>query len=94
MPAIQEAFDAHQEDGLVVLAVAVDDSAKNVRGFFERHELRFQPLMDDGTASRLYQVFGLPTSVFVASSGQISAIHMGMLTQEDIADYMKAALQD
>jgi thiol-disulfide isomerase/thioredoxin len=88
MPTIQAAHDAHQEDGLVVLAVAVDDSAKNVRGFFDDRDLTLQPLMDDGTVASIYQVFGLPTSYFVAANGKITAVHTGLLTEDKIEEYL------
>ena len=88
MPTIQAAYDAHQEDGLVVLAVAVDDSAKNVRSFFDKRDLTLLPLMDDGTVSSIYQVFGLPTSYFVAANGKITAVHTGLLTEDKIEEYL------
>jgi thiol-disulfide isomerase/thioredoxin len=88
MPTIQAAYDAHQKDGLVVLAVAVDDSAKNVRSFFEKRDLTLQPLMDDGTVSSIYQVFGLPTSYFVGADGKITAVHTGLLTEDKIEQYL------
>jgi peroxiredoxin len=88
MPAIEAAYQAHKEDGLVVLAVAVDDSAENVRGFAEKHNLSFQPLMDDGEVSLIYQVFGLPTSYFVRPDGTISDVHTGLLTEDTIENYL------
>jgi cytochrome c biogenesis protein CcmG/thiol:disulfide interchange protein DsbE len=92
MPTIQAAFQAHQGEGFVVLAVAVDDSAQNVRRFFEKYELTLQPLLDDGTASRAYQVFGLPTSYFLAGDGEIVAVHTGLLTERKIEEYLARAL--
>ncbi len=88
MPAIQAAYQAHQEDGLVVLAVAVDDSVKNVQRFFDEHDLTIWPLMDDGNVSRAYQVFGLPTSYFVGPDGKIAAVHTGPLTEGKINQYL------
>jgi peroxiredoxin len=92
MPVIQAAYKDHQEDGLMVLAVAVDDSAKNVRRFFEEHSLTFQPLMDDGEVSRAYQVFGLPTSFFVRPDGIITDVHAGMLTEGKIEENLARVL--
>ena len=74
----------------MVLAVAVDDSAQNVRRFFVKHDLTFQPLMDDGSVSHAYQVLGLPTSVFVGSDGKISAVHIGPLSEGKIAEYLSS----
>ena len=88
MPAVQAAYEAHQEDGLVVLAVAVEDTAENVERFFAKHDLTFQPLMDDGVVSRAYRVPGLPTSFFVNADGQITAVHIGMLNESKIEEYL------
>jgi peroxiredoxin len=87
MPAIQAVYEKHQEDGFVVLAVAVDDSAKNVRRFIDERGLTFQILMDDGKVSRAYRVFGLPASFFVGADGKIAAVHNGVLTEDEICDY-------
>jgi peroxiredoxin len=87
MPAIQAVYEKHQEEGFVVLAVAVDDSAKNVRRFINERGLTFQTLMDDGSVSRAYRVFGLPASFFVGADGNIAAVHNGVLTEDEICDY-------
>ncbi len=92
MPAIQAAYDLHREKGLVVLAVAVEDEPENVTRFFERYQLTFQPLMDDGTAAQQYRVFGLPTSVFVNAQGQIVATHTGVLSAKLLADRLAQIL--
>lgn len=70
MPAIQAAFQKHQDDGLSVRAIAVDDTAANVRQFFDKRGLTFQPLLDDGTVARAYPVFGIPTSFFPDRTGK------------------------
>jgi thiol-disulfide isomerase/thioredoxin len=88
MPIIEAAFQTHRQDGLAVLAIAVDDSADAVQRFFGELELTFQPLLDDGTGSRAYQVFGLPTSYFIAADGNIAAVHTGLLTEERIDAYL------
>ncbi len=90
MPTLQEAHQAHKEDGLIVLAVAVDDTEANVRRFFEERDLTIQPLMDDGSVSRAYQVFGLPTSFFVSEEGTIAAVHTGLLTKDRLEGYLSA----
>jgi peroxiredoxin len=88
MSDIQAAYEAHAEQDFVVLAVAVDDNAQNVRRFFEKHNLTFQPLLDDGQVSGAYQVFGLPTSFFVNADGHIIAVHTGVLTKSKIEEYL------
>jgi peroxiredoxin len=89
MPTIQAAYEAHQDDGLVVLAVAVDDTEGNVKRFFQKRDLTIRPLMDDGSASRAYQVFGLPTSFLVQEDGKIAAVHAGLLTERKLEEYLR-----
>jgi peroxiredoxin len=89
MPTIQAAYEEHQADGLVVLAVAVDDTEGNVKRFFQKRDLTIRPLMDDGSASRAYQVFGLPTSFLVQEDGRIAAVHAGLLTERKLEEYLR-----
>jgi peroxiredoxin len=91
MPIIEAAYQEHQEDGFVVLAVAVDDSETHVRRFFDKQGLTILPLIDDGTAARAYQVFGLPTSFFIGSDGKIAAVHTGLLTKDKLEQYVMEA---
>jgi len=95
MPTIQAAYEKHQADGLIVLAVAVEDNADDVRRFFDSYGLTFQPVLDDGTTARSYAVFGLPTSFFVDAEGQIVATHTGVLTARALEDYLaQTMMQD
>jgi thiol-disulfide isomerase/thioredoxin len=94
MPALDAVYQVRREEGLVVLAVAVDDSAENVRRFDEKHQLGFPILIDEsGEASRAYLVFGLPTTVLVGRDGKITDKHTGALAQEEIETYVSRALQ-
>jgi peroxiredoxin len=88
MPTIQTAFEKHQADGLMVLAIAVDDDRDDVQRFFDKYDLTFQPLLDDGTVASMYQVFGLPTSFFINADGEIVATHIGVLTARALEDYL------
>ncbi len=91
MPAIQAVYEAHGEEGFVVLAVAVNDSAEDVRRFFEKYGLTLQPLLDDGQVSQAYRVFGLPTSFFVGTDGRIVVVHTGVLSEGKIESYVAQA---
>jgi hypothetical protein len=44
--------------------------------------------MDDGSVSRSYRVFGLPTSFFISTDGKIAAVHTGVLTEGKIDAYL------
>jgi cytochrome c biogenesis protein CcmG/thiol:disulfide interchange protein DsbE len=78
MPAIQEAYDEHREEGLVVLAVNLMESDAQVSDFAGEMELTFPILMDRrGSVAERYRVQSLPTTYFVDRSGVIQDIAIG-----------------
>ncbi|MCP4423702.1 MAG: TlpA family protein disulfide reductase [Chloroflexi bacterium] len=96
MPDLQAAYDAHQEDGLVILAINREESIETVRAFFyDEMGLTFTPLLDaDAEAARLYNVANYPTSVFVDREGTVTAVHLGLMVEEQIEGYLAETLQN
>lgn len=94
MPHLQNTFESHQEDGLVLLALDQDETPAEVSAFFDEFGLTFTALMDEGnTASGSYGVGRtLPTSFFINAEGAITAIHRGPMTQGQIDDYLAETL--
>ncbi|MFQ5614058.1 MAG: TlpA family protein disulfide reductase [Anaerolineae bacterium] len=86
MPAINEAYLAHRDEGLVVLAVDVEEHPDTVRSFVEYYDLDFTILTDrEGSVTDRYQARGLPTSFFIDRQGTIAHIHIGQMSKADIA---------
>jgi thiol-disulfide isomerase/thioredoxin len=88
MPALQRAYQAHRDEGLVILGVnqtSVDDLAA-ARDFVKELALTFPNVRDDtgNTSERLYQVIGLPTSVFITPEGEIAHRQVGQMTDAQI----------
>lgn len=93
MPALQTAYESHQEDGLVILAVNDQESHQEVSKFVDELGLTFTPLLDsEGEISHLYSVFNFPSTYFVDSTGTITAVHRGLLTTEQIETYLATTL--
>jgi peroxiredoxin len=90
MPDLQAAFDAHQDDGLVLLAVNREESAETVRSFFyDDLGLTFTPLLDlEAEAARLYNVANYPTTFFIDENGTVTAVHRGLMVEEQIEGYL------
>jgi peroxiredoxin len=90
MPELQAAYEANQDQGLVILALDRDESAQTVSRFFDELNLTFTPLLDDGgEVARRYGVGGnLPASIFINPEGQITAIHRGLMDQNLIEAYL------
>jgi peroxiredoxin len=94
MPVFQEAFERHQEDGLVILALDQAEPVAVARDFFyDEMGLTFTPLLDEGSevATRYGSYSVLPTTFFIDAGGKVAAIHRGPLTEGQTADYLLAA---
>jgi peroxiredoxin len=92
-PALQSAFERYQERDVTVLGIDQREDAATVRSFASELGLTYPLLLDsDGSASALYQVVGIPTTLFLDASGVVAARHVGPLTEEQIAQYVDRLL--
>jgi peroxiredoxin len=72
MPGMERLFRAHQDNGFVVLAVNLQESAKTVRPFVQQLKLSFPTVLDsEGSVSRDYGVRALPVSFLIGRDGNI-----------------------
>jgi peroxiredoxin len=95
MRALQTVYDAHKAAGLTVLAVSQDqqDMREAVRAYCATLGITFSPLLDpDGSVATHYNVFLLPSTVFIHPSGTIAAVHLGAMTPAQIEQYLQAIL--
>lgn len=92
MPFILDAYESAEAGEFTVLAVNDRESKQAVMGFANQFKLSFPLLLDkDGEVQRQYRVPGLPTSVFIDKDGIIQAIHIGILTEDQLHDYLEKA---
>jgi thiol-disulfide isomerase/thioredoxin len=91
MPGLQRAYDKYGDEGLVVLGVhqTFVDDLDAARDFVNKLALTFPNVRDEtGDVSEgLYQVIGLPTSVFITSEGDIAHKQIGQMTERQIEDF-------
>ncbi len=88
MPGIQDRYEIHRPD-LVVLAVDNDESSVLVKDFAEDYQLTFNPLLDPNAEVQImYQIRGYPTSMFVDENGFIQIVHIGLMTEAQLDDYL------
>lgn len=94
MPELQEAYEAYQDDGLVILAINQDEPADLAREYFEEEMgLTFTALLDDNSAiSTAFGIFGLPSTFFIDPEGTVTAIHRGPLTFSQIEGYLEETI--
>ncbi len=90
MPELEAAYQAYQNEGLVILALNQQEQTENVANFFTELGLNFTAVLDsEGAVSQLYGSANiLPTTYFINGAGQITAIHRGPMVQSQIDGYL------
>lgn len=94
MPELQEAYEQHADDGFVILALNQDETVQSIEPFYERLKLTFPALLDTNmVVAAEYGAFSIyPSSYFIDRSGNIAAVHRGLLTGEQLAGYLELIL--
>jgi peroxiredoxin len=93
MPDIAAAYEEHRDKELVVLAVNVEESADNVRGFADEDKVSFPVLLDgDGAVARQYRVRALPTSFFINRDGVIADVFYGGMSRKKLDGFLDKIL--
>lgn len=83
LPMLVELQQQHAEAGLVVLAVNVDERAKDRDKYLGKHPLELTILDDSAQATvASYQVAKMPTSVLIDRQGVITAVHYGYTAEQ------------
>ncbi len=78
MPALERTWNALGDDGLVILAVNLQESPNRVGAFVEQFGLTFPILLDrDGSVFEQYQVQLYPTTFFINREGVIQDVIFG-----------------
>lgn len=88
MPAFQDRYEQHA-GALRVLAVNFDEPRADVQAFADDLGLTFDVLPDPGgEVQRLYQVRGYPTTVLVDADGVVRVLHIGLMTENQLDQYL------
>ncbi len=67
------------------VGVGYQDKTENLKKFVEIHSMQYVILDDqDGKVGDAYRVLGMPTSIFVDSSGIAQHIETGILTKDEV----------
>ena len=93
MPLYVNAYEQNK-DGLVVLAVDVEEPAATVQAYVANNGLTFPVALDArGEVSLLYRVRGLPTTYFIDAAGTIVDKHRGaILSRPELQPYLERIL--
>ena len=91
MPELEQAAADYAGRDLAVLTVNQDETAEQVSDFFTEVGLTLPALLDTGGAvGAAYGAFFLPTTVIIGPDGLVSAVHRGILSREELDDYLAA----
>lgn len=78
MPSMEQLYRELKGEGLVMLAVDVQESPKQVARFMEDFQLSFPALLDtDGKVAARYRVHGIPTTVLIDRKGRLAGTVVG-----------------
>ena len=86
-PDLRATFEAHDQDGLALIAVDLQEPADVVRDYVRKFGLGYTIGLDStGAISETYGVFGLPTHYFIDGQGIIRDRNFGPLTREQMEE--------
>ncbi len=88
MPELDAFYRAHQEEGVVVLAVNAGESVKRVQAYIDQEGYRFPVLLDadEAVADYFGGVRGMPTTFVLNRHGEIAYQHIGPLDQAILSE--------
>lgn len=80
MPSIQRLYDRYRDQGLKVVAVAVDDPGyeQRILDFVAEHKLTFEILHEGtGKIEQAFQTQGIPATFLIGRDGRIRKLSLG-----------------
>jgi len=93
MPVLEKAFEAYRDQGLLVLAIDLDESDLAITAFRDEFGLTFPIVVDRGSnVSQLYQLVPLPTSFFLDRDGIVRGKWTGAIDEAQLEAMLKLIL--
>ncbi|MGE5592539.1 MAG: TlpA family protein disulfide reductase [Betaproteobacteria bacterium] len=93
IPDLIDFYKAHENDGVVVLAVNLREPESQVRDFAQNAGMDFPVLLDlSGGVANAYEIEAIPTTVVVDKSGIIRSRIVGMTNREQLESIVKPLL--
>lgn len=83
-PALREAFTEFG-NRVQFVAVAIEDSEAGARAFLKEFDIKFPAGLDSsGAIARDYNIYGIPRTYIIDSSGNVLYEHSGAIMKEDL----------
>ncbi|MCH8201169.1 MAG: TlpA family protein disulfide reductase [Chloroflexi bacterium] len=94
MPQFIAAYDAHRDEGLVVIGLNLQESESIIRPFTEDFGIDFPVLIDrDGEVGDDYRLLGLPATYFIGRDGVIESAFIGPFQAEERGTNVQGAIE-
>ena len=86
MPALEQAYQAKEQQGAVVLGIDIADAPADARGFARQLGITYPLLFDERQhVLDAYNVTATPTSIFIDRQGVIRSINEGVLDDKTLS---------
>ena len=93
-PALQEFWREYQDEGILLLGVALNDSSQGLQDFKDEFFLTYPMGLDEtGEIAATYRVSSIPTFVFIDRAGRIARVVVGMMRAETMASEAETLLK-
>jgi cytochrome c biogenesis protein CcmG, thiol:disulfide interchange protein DsbE len=84
-PDVEATYEAYKDQGLVVLAVFINESKDDIGGYAQRAGLTFPIAVDQNTViASKYRTLGIPTHFFIGTDGRIKEMRIGALPKAEM----------
>ncbi len=84
MPAMERLYNKYKKRGFVILAINHMEKKEKAKSFMEEMNLTFPALLDiDGRVSKLFNIYGLPYSLFIDKKGKVRGVALGSREWDD-----------
>jgi cytochrome c biogenesis protein CcmG, thiol:disulfide interchange protein DsbE len=97
MPELVRSYESYEAEDFIILGLNLtySDTLPDVQAFVNEFNITFPVLLDkDGAvAERLYQIPGVPTSIFINRDATIERIQVGIMTPRQIDQYVAEILR-
>lgn len=94
MPQFIAAYEAHRDEGLVVIGLNLQESESIIRPFTDDFGIDFPVLIDrDGEVGDDYRLLGLPATYFIGRDGVIESAFIGPFQAEERGTNVQGAIQ-
>ncbi len=82
IPALNQIYGVYKHQGVVFLAIAVDDTRENIKKFINKYGLELPAGIDtSGKIKDAFGLYGVPTTLFIDKQGFINYLHPGSVTE-------------